>query len=287
MKKSKIDGYELLDVSDGERLERWGDSILVRPDPQVIWQTAKNSVFWKKADAKYVRSKDGGGTWHFFSSKEFKQIVKYEGISFLTKPTNFKHMGLFPEQEANWCRIDEIVKAAKKPVDFLNLFGYTGAVSLVAGNAGAKVCHVDAAKGMVAWGKENAKISRLSNILIRWIVDDCFKFVEREIRRGNKYDIIMLDPPSYGRGSEGEFWKFEKNIYAFLNLVEKLLSNDFLMVVLNLYTAGFGAGVVKYLLQSTIAAKRECCVEIEEIGLNVAASGLFLPCGIAGVVTRK
>jgi 23S rRNA (cytosine1962-C5)-methyltransferase len=285
-KISKIKGYELLDASSGERLERWGNAILIRPDPQVIWQTPKDLSYWNNADARYVRSSSGGGTWQVQSGKNLSQVVKYENLQFLTKPMNFKHMGLFPEQEANWERIDKVIRTARRPVSLLNLFGYTGAASLVAAKAGAKVCHVDAARGMVNWGKENAKLSGIEHLPIRWIVDDCTKFVKRERGRGNKYDIIVLDPPSYGKSPGNEFWRLEEDIYSLLELLKELLSENFLMLIFNLYTTGFGIGVVRYLLQATIGSKFACKVNVEENGLRVKSSGLILPCGFSGICVR-
>ncbi|GHU85187.1 SAM-dependent methyltransferase [Clostridia bacterium] len=284
---SKIKGYELLDASSGERLERWGNAILIRPDPQVIWQTPKDRNLWNNVDARYIKSQTGGGAWQVQSNKNLSQIVKYQTLKFITKPMNFKHMGLFPEQEVNWERIDKVIKTAGRPVNLLNLFGYTGAASLVAAKAGAKVCHVDAAKGMVNWGKENAKLSGIEHLLIRWIVDDCTKFVRRELKRGSKYDIIMLDPPSYGKSTGNEFWHLEEDIYPLLELLKELLSENFLMLIFNLYTTGFGIGVARYLLQSTIGSKFECKVDVEEIGLKVKSTGLVLPCGLTGMCVRS
>ena len=278
--------YELLDCSDGERLERWGDAILVRPDPQAIWKTPRTDPRWTKYDARYARSKSGGGKW---SENRLPQrwTVRYGNLTFQTGLMNFKHTGIFPEQAANWDFIEDQVRHAGRPVNVLNLFAYTGAATLAAAQAGASVCHVDAAKGMVQWAKENAKASGLADRPIRWIVDDCQKFVEREIRRGRRYDGIIMDPPSYGRGPSGEVWKLEDCLYDFLQLVSGVLSDQPLFVILNSYTTGLAPAVVEYLLNAVLVPRFGGRAECQELGLPVTASGLVLPCGCAGRWTSR
>jgi 23S rRNA (cytosine1962-C5)-methyltransferase len=279
-------GYQLLDVSGGERLEKWGNLVLIRPDPRSIWQTQKNLMEWQNPDARHTRTSTGGGIWQFYTKKNPEQVLEYGNLRFLVKPTNFKHMGLFPEQESNWKRLESAIKASARPVRVLNLFGYTGAASLVAAGAGAAVCHVDAAKGMINWGKVNQRLSGQGNLPIRWIVDDCVEFVKRELRRGSKYDIVILDPPAYGNGKGGKRWKLEEDIYTFLELLSGLLSNKFLMLILNMYTPGFCGGVVRYLLQTTIGTKFKSRIMVDEIGLRVNSSELTLPCGFVGIAVN-
>lgn len=273
--------YEVIDCSAGEKLERWGEYLLLRPDPQVIWQTEKKDGRWKRLNAHYHRSKKGGGEWEFFNLPE-QWDIRYKGLTFRLKPFSFKHTGLFPEQAVNWDWFSEIIKSANRPVKVLNLFAYTGGATLAASKAGASVVHVDASKGMVTWAKENAAASGLSDRPIRWLVDDCVKFVEREIRRGNRYDGIILDPPSYGRGPKGEIWKIEEKIYPMIQLCEKILSDDPLFFLLNSYTTGLQPAVLKYMISSVIEKKRGGCTRAEEIGLPVTASNLVLPCGASG-----
>ncbi len=270
--------YELLDCSGGERLERWGDIILIRPDPQVIWNTPKTHPLWKKADAHYLRSKEGGGHWEFRKQLPEFWKLKYKDLTFKISPTGFKHTGLFPEQAVNWDAMGEKIQSAGRNVRVLNLFAYTGGATLAAAAAGASVCHVDAAKGMVRWARENAELSGLSEKPIRWIVDDCAKFVEREIRRGSFYDAIILDPPSYGRGPGGEVWKLEDQIYDLLSLCSGVLSEKPLFVLLNSYTTGLSASTMAYVLGATMK-KFGGTVSAEEIGLPVTESGMVLPCG--------
>ena len=284
---NKLEGYSLIDASQGERLERWGNLYLVRPDPQVVWKTPKRNRFWEEPDARYVRSKSGGGSWECLKSENLTQITRYEDIKFLVKPMNFKHMGIFPEQAANWELITKEIKAAKPKLKTLCLFGYTGAASLVAAQAGAEVCHVDAARGMVNWGKENAQLSNIAHLPIRWIVDDCVKFVKREVKRGHKYDAIILDPPSYGRGPCGEIWRLEEDLFEFLNLITALLSEDFSFVLLNLYSGGLSAGVANCLMELTLGRRFKLALESDEIGINVKSSKITLPCGITCVARRK
>ncbi len=273
--------YEVLDASDGEKLERWGEYILVRPDPQVIWQTPKTDKRWQQYDAKYFRSASGGGRWSDHHLPEHWQI-RYKQLCFGVKPMNFKHTGIFPEQAANWEFIMDAIRQAKRPIRVLNLFAYTGGATIAAAAAGAEVCHVDAAKGMVAMAKENARLSGLEAAPIRWIVDDCGKFVEREIRRGRRYDAVIMDPPSYGRGPSGEIWKLEKNLYPFTQLVSRVLSEDPLFVLVNSYTTGLAPSVVGCILDSIFQWRWGGHTESQELGLPVTGSGLVLPCGATG-----
>jgi 23S rRNA (cytosine1962-C5)-methyltransferase len=274
--------YEVIDCSQGEKLERWGDYTLVRPDPQVIWNTPKTDRGWKKMNAHYHRSQKGGGEWEFFDLPK-QWTIDYKTLKFNLKPFSFKHTGLFPEQATNWDWFSEKIKAAKRPVKVLNLFAYTGGATLAAAAAGANVTHVDASKGMVAWAKENAKSSGLEESSIRWLVDDCVKFVEREIRRGNKYDGISMDPPSYGRGPKGEIWKIEDSIHSFVQLCTQILSDDAIFFLINSYTTGLAPSVLNYMISTEIVKKKwGGKVEAEEIGLPVKNSGLILPCGASG-----
>ena len=268
--------YELIDCSCGERLERWGDQILVRPDPQAIWDTPKRNPLWKRPSARYSRSSSGGGHWDKNDLPESWQIA-YGDLRFQVRPMNFKHTGLFPEQAANWDYITEKIRGAGRSVSVLNLFGYTGAATVAAARAGASVCHVDAAKGMVAWGKDNAALNGISNV--RWIVDDCAKFVERELRRGHSYDAIIMDPPSYGRGPGGEVWKLEENLWGFVSLTARVLSDAPLFVIINSYTTGLSASTVGYVADSIFTRKFGGHSESRELGLPVTDSGLALPCG--------
>ena len=272
--------YEVLDTSGGEKLERWGEYFLVRPDPQVIWNTPKSDYRWKKFNGHYHRSAKGGGSWEFRNLPE-TWTVSYKDISFNLKPFAFKHTGVFPEQAVNWDWAMDLIKNSGRRIRVLNLFAYTGGATLAAASAGASVTHVDASKGMVGWAKENAAISGLSSAPIRWIVDDCTKFVQREIRRGNHYDAIIMDPPSYGRGPNKEIWKIEESIFPFLELCEKLLSDNPLFFLINSYTTGLQAGVLDYML-STVLKNRNPVIAADEIGLPVSNTGLILPCGASG-----
>ena len=275
--------YELIDTSDGERLERWGDKLLIRPDPQIIWNTGKDDPLWKKADARYIRSKSGGGSWTVY--KKLPQVwnVAYKDIVFGVKPMGFKHTGIFPEQAINWEFAAEKIKRSGRQLNILNLFAYTGGATLACLNAGAKVCHVDASKGMVQWAKENASLSHLSDRPVRWIVDDCVKFVRREIRRGNKYDGIIMDPPSYGRGPNGEIWKLEEQLFPLVELCSELLSDDAEFFILNSYTTGLSPSVMQYLLGVTLAKKHGGKVSADEIGLRATKTDLVLPCGSTAI----
>ena len=278
--------YEVLDTSGGEKLERWGKYVLVRPDPQVIWNTPKDDPLWRKYDARYARSSTGGGKWANLRLPEHWQ-VKYRELTFNVKPMNFKHTGVFPEQAANWDFIMETIRGAGRPINALNLFAYTGGATLACAAAGASVCHVDAAKGMVAWAKENAKSSGLEDRPIRWIEDDCAKFVDREIRRGRRYDAIIMDPPSYGRGPSGEIWKLEENLWPFVQLVSQVLSDKPLFVIINSYTTGLAPSVVGYIMDSIFTKRFGGHSECGELGLPVKDSGLVLPCGSTGRWTGK
>ena len=273
--------YELIDCSRGEKLERWGSQVLVRPDPQAIWNTPRHHKGWKTSHARYSRSNTGGGQWSNKSVPD-KWQVRYDDLTFNVGLMNFKHTGIFPEQAANWDFAREQIKKAGRPISVLNLFAYTGGATIACASAGASVCHVDAAKGMVQWARENARASGLEDKPIRWIVDDCGKFVEREIRRGRKYDAIIMDPPSYGRGPSGEVWKLEENLYPFVELVSGVLSDDPLFVIINSYTTGLAPSVLTYILQSVIGRKFGGHTVSDELGLPVTESGLALPCGATG-----
>ncbi|MFR0076915.1 MAG: class I SAM-dependent methyltransferase [Blautia sp.] len=270
--------YQVLDTSGGEKLERWGDYLLVRPDPQVIWNTPKTNPGWKNKNGHYHRSKKGGGEWEFFHLPQ-QWSIHYRDLTFHLKPFSFKHTGLFPEQAANWNWFSEKIRQAQRPIKVLNLFAYTGGATLLPA-AGASVTHVDASKGMVSWAK-NAVASGLKDAPIRWLVDDCVKFVEREIRRQNHYDAIIMDPPSYGRGPKGEIWKIEESIFPFLQLCAKLLSDRPLFFLVNSYTTGLAPAVLTYML-STELRRFSGTVQSQEIGLPVYSTGLILPCGASG-----
>ena len=273
--------YEVIDTSCGEKLERWGRYILLRPDPQVIWKTEKTVPEWNRLNGHYHRSSKGGGEWEFFKLPE-EWTISYRELNFRLKPFSFKHTGLFPEQAVNWDWCSERIREAGRPVKVLNLFAYTGGATLAAASAGASVTHIDASKGMVTWAKENAAASHLEDAPVRWLVDDCVKFVEREIRRGNKYDGIIMDPPSYGRGPKGEIWKIEESIYPFVELAAQLLSDDALFFLINSYTTGLQPAVLSYMLSTVIQKKRGGEVQSSEIGLPVSSNGLVLPCGATG-----
>lgn len=284
---SNFDDYEIIDTSGGEKLERWGDIVLIRPDPQIIWNTEKKNPLWKKADARYLRSNKGGGEWDY--KKRFKDswVISYKNLKFNIRPTGFKHTGLFPEQAVNWDLFDEIIRKENRPVKVLNLFAYTGGATLACANAGAQVCHVDASKGMVQWARDNAAVSGLSDRPIRWIVDDCEKFVQREIKRGNRYDAVIMDPPSYGRGPNGEVWKLEEQIYNMVSLCSQVLNDDPLFFVLNSYTTGLSPSVMEYLLGVTVGSKHNGIISCDEIGLKVRETGYNLPCGSTAIWRKK
>ena len=273
--------YELLDCGGGEKLERWGKQILVRPDPQAIWETPRTNRGWRNAQGRYYRSSSGGGHWDKEKLPE-SWTVNYKDLKFQVKPMNFKHTGLFPEQAVNWDFAREKIKNAGRPIRVLNLFAYTGGATVACAAAGAQVCHVDAAKGMVNWARENARVSGLSDAPVRWIIDDCAKFVEREIRRGKVYDAIIMDPPSYGRGPGGEVWKLEDNLFPFVKLCAQVLSDKPLFVIINSYTTGLAPSVLGYMLHLLVAEKYGGKVTWDELGLPVTETGLALPCGATG-----
>ena len=273
--------YELLDCGGGEKLERWGKQILVRPDPQAIWETPRTNSGWRNAQGRYYRSSSGGGHWDKEKLPE-SWTVNYKDLKFQVKPMNFKHTGLFPEQAVNWDFAREKIKNAGRPIRVLNLFAYTGGATVACAAAGAQVCHVDAAKGMVNWARENARVSGLSDAPVRWIIDDCAKFVEREIRRGKVYDAIIMDPPSYGRGPGGEVWKLEDNLFPFVKLCAQVLSDKPLFVIINSYTTGLAPSVLGYMLHLLVAEKYGGKVTWDELGLPVTETGLALPCGATG-----
>ena len=277
--------YRLIDASDGQRLEKWGGITLVRPDPQIIWKNPDPSPLWSKADAVYHRSSSGGGNWEYRKQLPESWNISYKGLTFMVKPTGFKHTGIFPEQAVNWDFSMNAIKNAGRKISVLNLFAYTGAASVACSAAGADVCHVDASKGMVAWAKENALLNGITNI--RFIVDDCIKFVEREIRRGRRYDVIIMDPPSYGRGPGGEVWKLEDELYGLLTLCINVLSDDPLFFMLNSYTTGLSAGCMQHMLGCTVGEKFGGKVDADEIGLPVGTTGLNLPCGSTAIWHRE
>ena len=282
----KWQDYELIDCGRGEKLERWGDRILVRPDPQAIWDTPRDNPLWRRPDARYARSSTGGGQWEKKDVPE-QWKIRYRDLTFQVKPMNFKHTGLFPEQAANWDFCADLIRKAGRPISVLNLFAYTGGASVACAAAGASVCHVDAARGMVAWARENAKLSGLAEAPIRWIVDDCGKFVEREIRRGRRYDAVIMDPPSYGRGPSGEIWKLEENLWPFVNLVAGVLSDDPLFFLINSYTTGLAPSVLTYILETVVSNRWGGRTHSQELGLPVTHTGLVLPCGATGRWTSQ
>ncbi|MEG1074468.1 MAG: class I SAM-dependent methyltransferase [Ruthenibacterium sp.] len=271
--------YELIDATDGNRLERWGKTLLVRPDPQVIWKNGETSKLWNSANAVYHRAATGGGAWDYKRKMPEKWQIGYDDFRMVVSPTGFKHTGVFPEQAVNWDAYKKLITGAKRPIKVLNLFGYTGGATLACAAAGAQVCHVDASRGMVAWGRENAAVSKLDDKPIRWIVDDCAKFVAREIRRGMTYDAVIMDPPSYGRGPSGEIWKVEDNIYDFIDLCTGILSENPLFVAVNSYTTGLSPNVMEYILKTRVGKVHGGKTECDEIGLPVTATGGVVPCG--------
>lgn len=281
----KWEDYEVIDTSDKEKLERWGQYVLVRPDPQVLWNTEKKHYGWKKPNARYHRSNKGGGEWEFIDLPK-TWSVRYGELAFWLQPFQFKHTGLFPEQAANWDWFSGLIREAKaknpeREIQVLNLFAYTGGASLAAAKAGAKVTHVDASKGMVNWAKENAALSGIDEHSIRYIVDDCLKFVEREIRRGHKYDAIIMDPPSYGRGPKGELWKIEDSIHQLVKTCAGVLSEQPLFVLINSYTTGLQPAMMAYIAGLELQKRFGGKIEADELGLPVTATGFVLPCGAA------
>ncbi len=274
--------YEILDMANGEKLERWKNVILVRPDPQIIWKEKSFPEKWRNINGTYHRSKEGGGSWEYKKSLPQSWKVQYKDLTFNVKPMGFKHTGLFPEQAVNWDWMISKIKNAKRPIKVLNLFAYTGGATVACSYAGAEVCHVDSSKGMVTWAKENVQASGLEKNPIRFIVDDVFKFVNREIRRGNTYDAIIMDPPSYGRGTNGEVWKFEDNLPELVELCSKVLSKNPLFFLINSYTTGISSKVLENILKLTIGKNYKGKVVSGEIGLPMTNSKLVLPCGIYG-----
>mgnify|MGYP004561707919 FL=1 len=287
MRYTKWKDYELLDTSDGDRLERWGDIILVRPDPQVIWKTPKLLPQWNNYSAVYHRSSKGGGAWETKKHVPESWKISYKNLNFNVKMMNFKHTGIFPEQAVNWDMFETIIKKRKAPTNVLNLFAYTGGATLACANAGAKVCHVDASKGMVTWARENAELSNLKTAPIRWIVDDCEKFVLREIKRNNKYDGLIMDPPSYGRGPRGEIWRIEDNIYEFIKLCKNVLSEDAEFFVINSYSTGLSPSVMGYMLSEVLQKELGGYVYSDEIGIPVSSSELVMPAGATAIWSKN
>ncbi|WRS27898.1 class I SAM-dependent methyltransferase [Oscillospiraceae bacterium MB08-C2-2] len=277
--------FEILDTTQGEKLERWGEFLLIRPDPQIIW-TPEKSPIWQKAAASYRRSNSGGGEWQYRKKLPEGWTVDYDKLRFHIRPTGFKHTGLFPEQAVNWDYMSDKIKAAGRPIRVLNLFAYTGGATLACAAAGASVCHVDASKGMVSWARENAALAGLSDRPIRWIIEDCKKFVERELRRGSTYDAILMDPPSYGRGPTGEVWKLESAVYELVALCAGLLSENPLFFLLNSYTTGLSPSVMEYILGILLQKRMTGTLSSAEIGLPVSASGMNLPCGSTAIWER-
>ena len=275
--------YELIDTSDGERLERWGDIILIRPDPQIIWSTGRKNPLWRNAHARYYRSNKGGGHWETYRKVPDRWTIRYNQLVFNIKPMGFKHTGVFPEQAVNWDFAAEKIRNENRPLKVLNLFGYTGCATLSCMKAGAMVCHVDASKGMVQWARENAQSSSIADLPVRWLVDDCVKFVQREIRRGNRYDGIIMDPPSYGRGPGGEVWKLEEQLFPLVDLCRQVLSNNPVFFILNSYTTGLSPAVMEYLLGVQLQQSFGGSVSSDEIGLRVTDTGLVLPCGSTAI----
>ena len=275
--------YELIDTSDGERLERWGDIILVRPDPQIIWSTGRKNPLWRNAHARYYRSNKGGGHWETYRKVPDRWTIRYNQLVFNIKPMGFKHTGVFPEQAVNWDYAAKKIRNENRPLKVLNLFGYTGCATLACMNAGAMVCHVDASKGMVQWARENAQSSSIADLPVRWLVDDCVKFVQREIRRGNRYDGIIMDPPSFGRGPGGEVWKLEEQLFPLVDLCRQVLSNNPVFFILNSYTTGLSPAVMEYLLGVQLQQSFGGSVSSDEIGLRVTDTGLVLPCGSTAI----
>ena len=281
-----FDDYELIDADSGERLERWKDIILIRPDPQIIWSGERKDKRWKTANAVYHRSQSGGGRWEVLKPVPDVWSVNYEGLTFRLKPMGFKHTGLFPEQAVNWTLARQLIEKENRQLSVLNLFAYTGAATLACLKAGAKVTHVDASKGMVQWAKENANASGLSEAPVRWLVDDCLKFVRREIRRGNKYDAVIMDPPSYGRGPDGEVWKLEQQLAELLSETGKLLSDNAVFFFLNSYTGGLSPSILNYMVQRYVVKNRGGKVYTDEIGLHISDKGISLPAGNTTIWTR-
>lgn len=286
MREARWKDYELIDTSCGERLERWGDIILIRPDPQIIWNSEKRNPLWKNAHARYVRSSSGGGQWEEYKKMPEVWKIHWEDLTFRLKPMGFKHTGIFPEQATNWEFAMSKIKEEKRQVKILNLFGYTGAATLACMKAGAHVAHVDASKGMVQWAKENATASGLADKPVRWLVDDCAKFVQREQRRGNTYDGIIMDPPSYGRGPGGEVWKLEEQLFSLVEMCVPIMSQEPIFFILNSYTTGLSPAVMQYLLGILLKTRFGGEVTSDEIGLRVTDTSLILPCGSTAIWSK-
>ena len=274
--------YEILDMANGEKLERWGDIVLIRPDPQIIWKEKTFPEKWKRANAKYNRSKTGGGSWENTSKLPKAWQIGYKNLTFNIKPMGFKHTGLFPEQAVNWDYMIDKIKSSNRKIKVLNLFAYTGGATVACAYAGADVVHVDSSKGMVSWAKENIESSNLTDRYVRFIVDDCVKFVKREIRRGNKYDAIIMDPPSFGRGANGEVWNIEESLYPLIELCTEVLSDDPLFFLINSYTTGLSPKVLENILYMTVNKKKKGVISSGEVGLPMKDSNIILPCGIYG-----
>lgn len=281
-----FDDYELIDASDGERLERWKDIILIRPDPQVMWHGDRKNPLWRNAHAKYHRSNSGGGHWEMLKKVPSVWNVNFKELTFRLKPMDFKHTGLFPEQAVNWELMSNCIKNADRPVKVLNLFAYTGGATVACLKAGASVTHVDASKGMVSWAKENAVVSGVGDRPVRWLVDDCLKFIAREIRRGNKYDGIVMDPPSYGRGPNGEVWKIEQQLDELLYQTAQILSDDAIFFLLNSYSGGISPTIINYMVKNIVIGKRKGEVTTDEIGLQITDRDIALPCGCTTLWTK-
>ena len=278
-----FEDYELIDCSHGQKLERWKDIILIRPDPQAIWKSEQKHPLWRNAHARYFRSSSGGGHWETYKKVPDKWEIRYDDLTFLVKPMGFKHVGLFPEQAVNWDLVRQRIRTAGREIRVLNLFAYTGAATAACLQAGASVVHVDASKGMTQWAKDNAQASGVREKNVRFIVEDCAKFVEREIRRGSRYDVIIMDPPSYGRGPGGEVWKLEDRIYSFVELCSRVLSDKPLMMLINSYTAGLSPAVMEYVMSLILCPRFGGRVSGSEIGLSVSSTGLVLPCGATSI----
>ena len=282
-----FDDYELIDASSGERLERWKDIILIRPDPQVMWHGDRKNPLWRNAHAKYHRSNSGGGHWEMLKNVPKTWSVDFKDLTFRLKPMDFKHTGLFPEQAVNWELMSNCIKKADRPIKVLNLFAYTGGATVACLKAGASVTHVDASKGMVAWAKENAVASGVGDCPVRWLVDDCLKFIAREIRRGNKYDGIVMDPPSYGRGPNGEVWKIEQQLDELLYQTAQILSDDAIFFLLNSYSGGISPTIINYMVKNIVIGKRNGEVTTDEIGLKITDRDIALPCGCTTLWTKE
>jgi len=280
---SDFSDYELIDADNGERLERWGNIILIRPDPQIIWSKKRTDKRWREANAIYHRSNSGGGYWEKLKNVPDVWNISYNDLTFRLKPMGFKHTGLFPEQAVNWKLASQLIKSANRPISVLNLFGYTGGATVACLKAGATVTHVDASKGMVTWGKENANVSGVGDRPVRWLVDDCMKFVAREIRRGNKYDAVIMDPPSYGRGPNGEVWKLENQLGNLLLSVSQIMSDNPLFLFLNSYTGGLSPTILNYMVKQYFPVNDNDTLYTEEIGLKVTNKDIVLPCGATTV----